>query len=75
MSVRVNVMTTTPSWLEPVVRTRTIPTIAFTGDARPEVRSRSLELGFAAFIAKPTSPQVILSEVERLIGPARKPAP
>lgn len=56
-------------------RTRTIPTIAFTGDARPEVRSRSLELGFAAFIAKPTSPQVILSEVERLIGPTRKPAP
>ena len=51
-------------------RTRSIPAIAFTGDARPEVRTRSLALGFAAFLAKPTSPRVILSEVERLIGPA-----
>jgi len=53
-------------------RTRAIPAIAFTGDARPEVRARSLALGFAAFLAKPASPQTILSDVERLIGPAKE---
>src|SRR5690606_34211286 len=51
-------------------RTRSIPTIAFTGDARAEVRTRTLALGFAAFLAKPASPQAIVREVERLIGPA-----
>lgn len=56
-------------------RTRSVPTIAFTGDARAEVRTRSLALGFAAFLAKPTSPRVILGEVERLIGPSAARTP
>lgn len=46
--------------------TRGIPVVVLSGKSVPDRESKSMEAGADAFLAKPVSPETLLSEVERL---------
>ena len=51
-------------------RTKNIPIIAFTAQAKPEDRARTKELGCAEHYTKPMDPEEILNLIKRYVGEA-----
>ena len=47
--------------------------VALTAHAYPEDRERARELGFQSYMPKPVEPRRVLEEVERFVGPGRRP--
>lgn len=47
--------------------TRAIPVIALTGHVVSESKRRSFEVGCAGFLAKPCPPEILVSEIRRLL--------
>ncbi|HET9577466.1 MAG TPA: PAS domain S-box protein [Usitatibacter sp.] len=55
----------------PLLDGRDVPVVALTAFARPEDRIRALRAGFAAHVAKPVEPAVLLSSVASLLHRVR----
>jgi len=53
--------------------TRAIPIIALTAHALEEDRQKAIHAGCDGYLAKPVEPRRVVQEVERFVGPARKP--
>lgn len=53
--------------------TKAIPIIALTAHALEEDRQKAIQAGCDGYLAKPVEPRRVVQEVERFVGPARKP--
>ena len=51
-------------------RTKNIPIVAFTAQAKPEDKARTKELGCAEHYTKPMDPEELLSLIRRYVGEA-----
>lgn len=51
-------------------RTKDIPVIAFTAQAKPEDRARTKELGCAEHYSKPMDPEELVNMIKRYLGEA-----